>query len=411
MKLSIIIVNYNVRFFLEQCLLSVEKALLRAKLFPSSTDSQAEKKAEVIVVDNHSEDGSVDYIRQRFQWVRCISSVHNLGFSRANNLAIRQSKGEYVLLLNPDTVVGESSLIDVLRFMDSHPKAGAAGVRMLNADGTKALESRRGLPSPMVSFYKMAGLCKRYPDHPRFGHYYMGGITWDAPARIEVISGAFFLLRRKALDAVGLLDEDFFMYGEDVDLSYRLLKGGYENWYVPTSIVHYKGESTQKSSFRYVHIFYDAMLIFFRKHYSGMSFLLSVPIKSAIYMKAFVSLIKMLADRTSHSLGFTEISREAFPNYFFIGSKGMLAECERIALRYGVSATYIAADNNDAAAQHQLIIDNIDSRQRNYIVYDTATFDYEEIFSLFSQQPTANVFIGTYHPQSQCIITPKETLN
>ena len=244
MKLTVVIVNYNVCYYLEQCLLSVQKALEGIE-------------GEIYVVDNHSKDGSVAYLSARFPVVHFIDSNHNLGFARANNIAIRQSCGEYVLLLNPDTIVGEHTLSDVLQFMDAHPQAGGAGVMMHNTDGSRANESRRAIPTPMVSFRKMLGFNSRY---------YMSHLPWDKPGRIEVISGAFCMLRRRALDQIGLLDEDFFMYGEDIDLSYRLLKGGFENWYIPSPILHYKGESTEKSSFRYIHVFYEAMLIFFRKH-------------------------------------------------------------------------------------------------------------------------------------------------
>lgn len=218
----------------------------------------------MFVVDNHSRDGSVDYLTDRFPSVNIISSNHNLGFARANNIAIRQCSGDYVLLLNPDTIVGENALDEVVAFMDAHPKAGGVGVCMLKVDGTPAMESRRGFPTPLTAFYKMSGLCARFPKSRRFGHYYMGYLPWSSAERIEVISGAFCMVRHEALDKIGLLDEDFFMYGEDIDLSYRLLKGGYENWYVPARILHYKGESTHKSSFAYVHVFYDAMFIFFR---------------------------------------------------------------------------------------------------------------------------------------------------
>ena len=267
MKLSVVIVNYNVKNYVEQCLLSLHKALEGIE-------------AEVLLVDNHSVDGSVEYLREHFDWVRIVASRHNLGFARANNLAVRMSHGEYVLLLNPDTIVAEPTLREALAWMDGHADTGSLGVRMLNACGESARESRRGVPTPMVAFWKMIGLCERMPAHHRFGHYYMGYLDWNTPAAIEVVSGAFCRLRREALDKVGLLDEDFFMYGEDIDLSYRVLKGGYRNYYLPSLILHYKGESTQKSSFRYVHVFYEAMLIFFRKHNSGMSLLLTVPISA-----------------------------------------------------------------------------------------------------------------------------------
>lgn len=272
MKLSIVIVSYNVCSYLEQCLQSVQIAL-------EGIDG------EVFVVDNHSDDDSVEVVRNRYPWVRLITNRENQGFARANNIAISLSEAEYVLLLNPDTVTEPDTLRKVLLFMDEHPKAGGAGVMMHQEDGTKAPESRRALPTPWVACLKMLGFTKRY---------YMSHLSWDKPARIEVISGAFCLLRRKALDEVGLLDEDFFMYGEDIDLSYRLLKGGWENWYVPASIIHYKGRSTRKTDYRYVHVFYQAMLIFFRKHYSHLSLFYTLPIKAAIYFRASIALTDIL---------------------------------------------------------------------------------------------------------------------
>ena len=272
MKLSVVIVNYNVRDYLENCLQSVSRALEGIE-------------GEVFVVDNHSDDDSVETVRSQYPWVRLIENQENMGFSRANNIAIREARGEYVLLLNPDTIVEEATLREVLRFMEEHPKAGGAGVMMHNADGSLAPESRRALPTPWVSCLKMLGFTKRY---------YMSHLPWDQPSRIEVISGAFCFLRKKALDEVGLLDEDFFMYGEDIDLSYRLMKGGWENWYLPYPITHFKGKSTQKSDYRYVHIFYKAMLIFFRKHYSHLSLFYALPVKMAIYFRAAIALTDIL---------------------------------------------------------------------------------------------------------------------
>lgn len=275
MKLSVVIVSYNVRQLLDDCLRSVERALEGIE-------------GEVFVVDNNSSDDSINFLQPRHPSVHFIANDENLGFARANNQAIRLSVAQYVLLLNPDTVVFENTLHGSVSFLDSHPEAGGVGVRMLTREGTPAPESRRAVPTPWVAFLKMLGLSHRY---------YMSHLPWDQPSRIEVISGAFCMLRRKALDQVGLLDEDFFMYGEDIDLSYRLLKGGWQNWYLPLDIIHYKGESTQKSSFRYVHVFYQAMLIFFRKHYGHLSFFLSLPIQLAIYFRAALALLHMLSRR------------------------------------------------------------------------------------------------------------------
>ena len=276
-KISIVIVSYNVCQLLDECLQSVQRAL-------QGIDG------EIWVVDNDSTDNTVAVLQPRYPDVHFIANKDNVGFARANNQAIRQSDSEYVLLLNPDTVVYEPTIRGCIDFMDQHPEAGGAGVRMLTREGYAAPESRRAIPTPWVSMLKMLGFTRRY---------YMSDLPWDQPGRIEVISGAYCFLRRKALDRIGLLDETFFMYGEDIDLSYRLLKDGWQNWYLPLDIIHYKGESTVKSSFRYVHVFYQAMLIFFRKHYGGMSIFLSIPIKVAIYTRAFIALLQMFNERFS----------------------------------------------------------------------------------------------------------------
>lgn len=232
MKLSIIIVNYNVKYFLEQCLCSVRAAI-------------AGMEAEVLVVDNHSADGSVEYLRPRFPEVTFIENKDNPGFAKANNQAIRISSGEYVLLLNPDTVIGEESVRSLCFFMDEHPEAGGIGVKMLDGHGVFLAESKRSFPSPWVSFCKIFGLSKLFPSSRLFARYSLPYLNKEKQHKVEVLAGAFMLLRRKALDKVGLLDESFFMYGEDIDLSYRIVQGGYVNYYIPERILHYKGESTK----------------------------------------------------------------------------------------------------------------------------------------------------------------------
>lgn len=287
-RLSIVIVSYNVREYLDQCLQSVRKAL-------QGIDS------EVIVVDNQSEDDTVAFVREHYPEVCMIESGGNVGFARANNMGIRQSDSEYVLLLNPDTVIAENTLREVMSFMDLHETVGGAGVQMLNADGTKAMESRRGRPTPLVSFYKMCGLADLFPRSRTFARYYMSWLSWNEPAEIEVVSGAFFFIRRKALDEVGLLDEDFFMYGEDIDLSCRLLNAGWHNCYLPCRIIHYKGGSTDKTTVRYVRVFYQAMLIYFRKHYAHLNFFARKGIELAIYIRALLGIIGILPSRLVHT--------------------------------------------------------------------------------------------------------------
>lgn len=394
MKLTVIIVNYNVKFFVEQCLDSLERAL-------DGIDS------EVFVVDNHSSDGSIEYLKPRFPKVIFIESNHNLGFARANNMAIRQAEGQYVLLLNPDTFVGEQTIKQAIEFMDQHPKAGGAGVKMFNTDGTKALESRRGLPTPLTSFYKMCGLCSKFPESRRFGKYYMGYLSWDKPERIDIISGAFCLMRKEALDKAGHLDEDFFMYGEDIDLSYRLLKAGYDNWYLPLPILHYKGESTHKSSFRYVHVFYQAMLIFFKKHYGHMRLWVTLPIKAAIYVRSAMALVSMLTDKAKKSLGFVDTKRK-FRKYVFIGTDQMLGQCRQIAYKKGLDATFHLADENIQQHGHNAL--QLDDKSQLVVVYDLQLFSYEKVLAIMSTKPDKQITLGTFNANNGIIITHKETL-
>ena len=255
MKLSVIIVNYNVRAYLEQCLRTVFEAM-------------KDVDGDVFVVDNQSTDGSVEMVREKFPNVKLIANKDNVGFSRANNQAIRESIAEYVLLLNPDTVVGEDVFHKVIAFLDAHPQAGGLGVKMIDGTGQFLPESKRGLPTPAVAFYKIIGLTRLFPKSKVFGRYHLGHLPENQAAPIEILSGACMFLRKKTLDEVGLLDESFFMYGEDIDLSYRITMGGYENWYLPEArIIHYKGESTKKSTVNYVFVFYNAMAIFAKKHF------------------------------------------------------------------------------------------------------------------------------------------------
>ena len=255
MKLSIIIVNYNVKFFLEQCLFAVEKAMKGIE-------------GEIFVVDNNSVDGSVAMIQHRFPNVKLIENYQNVGFSRANNQALEKATGEYVLLLNPDTVIEENTLSLCSEFMDQHPEAGALGPKMIDGKANFLPESKRGLPTPQVAFYKIFGLTHLFPSSRKFGQYYLGHTSPEEIQPVDVLTGAFMFIRSLVLNKIGFLDENFFMYGEDIDLSYRITKSGYINYYFPkTTIIHYKGESTRKGSLNYVILFYKAMQIFAEKHF------------------------------------------------------------------------------------------------------------------------------------------------
>ncbi len=374
--LSVVIVNYNVKYYLEQCIRSVMAA-------------QGELSMEVFVVDNNSTDQSVPYLTERFPQVRFIANEANLGFSRANNQAIRQSQGRYVLLLNPDTIVTEHTLTDCVDYLDSHREVGATAAAMYGSNGRFAWESRRGVPTPWTAFCKMVGLTALFPHSRRFGHYYMRYLNREESNYIEVISGAFFMVRREALERVGLLDETFFMYGEDIDLSYRLLQGGWRNAYVPTPILHYKGESTQKSSFRYVHIFYEAMLIFFDKHFSSRYRLIALLIRLAVYLRAALDMLKRTMQKP---LKWIPKRTPAPECCLCLGSEKALQEMRDICRR------------------NRLVYTENPCNPHLYTIFDTSTYRYEEVLQHLIRiagegKPTA---LGTYHPQTGLMILPND---
>lgn len=278
MKLSIVIVNYNVKYFIEQAIYAVRHALKNIQ-------------AEIIVVDNASSDGSIVMLQEKFPEVILIANIDNKGFSTANNQGINIAKGEYILLLNPDTVVQEDTFEKSLQFMDERPDAGALGVKMIDGKGNFLPESKRGLPTPLVAFYKTFGLSALFPKSKTFNEYHLGYLSENENHEVAVLAGAFMLLRKTVLDTIGWLDEDFFMYGEDIDLSYRVTKAGYKNYYLAdTRIIHYKGESTKKGSLNYVRIFYQAMIIFAQKHYSPRQAKFYIFfIRAAVYLRAIIA--------------------------------------------------------------------------------------------------------------------------
>lgn len=369
MKLSVVIVSYNVKYYVEQCLISVLRATKHLA-------------AEVWVVDNASTDGSLAYLQPRFPDVHFIGNVENVGFSKANNQALRASSGEYVLLLNPDTLVGETVLERCLTFLDSHAEVGATGVAMLKADGGFAWESRRGLPTPFTSFCKMSGLGDLFPHSRLFGRYYMRYLDSRKPNEIEVISGAFNMIRRTALDRVGLLDEDFFMYGEDIDLSFRLLQGGYKNYYLPYPILHYKGESTQKSSFRYVHVFYQAMLIFFDKHYKKRYFLFSHLIRLAVVLRALVDLLRQQVERLD-TLWNREEDSPISERYLFLGSEEAVRQARELCRRNGLKADFVVADEEGMPRGHLEVEEDLSAY--DYVVYDMDAYRFSTQFCLLAE--------------------------
>lgn len=276
--ISIVIVNYNVKAFLEQCLMAIERATHKLSV-------------EVLVVDNASVDGSQAMVRRRFSEVHLIENSKNLGFSRANNLALKKARGTYVLVLNPDTLIQEDTLLILKGYLDEHKDVGAVGCKLINPDGSFQITSRRSLPTAWIAFTRIVGLSKIFPRSRLFGKYNMTYLDPNIATPVDVLPGSLMFVRRDVLEKIEYFDEDYFMYGEDVDLCYRITKAGWKIQYIPhTQAIHYKGESTKKSEFSFVHNFYAAMLIFANKHFKGRySIFLRALLKFGIYIRAFLS--------------------------------------------------------------------------------------------------------------------------
>lgn len=285
-ELSIVIVNYNVKYFLEQCIQSI-------------LDSKTKRSYEIIVVDNQSSDGSVERIRHLFPEIKLIENEENVGFSKANNIGFKQASGEYILILNPDTVLQENTIEKSLEFYEKTDHIGALGVRMIDGSGQFLRESKRGFPSPWTSFCKISGIYRFFPNSRFFNSYYQGHINEMQTAPVDILTGAFMLVRKDILDQAGGFDEDYFMYGEDIDLSYTIAELGYQNYYYPeTTIIHYKGESTKKGSLNYVKVFYQAMIIFAKKHLGKQSSAWFVAfLQLAIYFRGALTLVSNVFSR------------------------------------------------------------------------------------------------------------------
>ena len=271
MLFSIVIVNYNVKYFLRQCLASVYGSERRLA-------DGSELELDVWVVDNDSVDGSVDMVRQEFPQTHIIANRENVGFAKANNSALAQIRekasnpdiSHFILLLNPDTVVEKDTFVKCAEFMLSHADCGGLCVKMVDGEGRFLKESKRGFPTPEASFYKISGLIHLFPHNRRIAAYYMGHLPEDETNEIEIMPGAFLMFRSEVYEKIGGLDESYFMYGEDIDFSWRIRLAGWKNYYLPTThIIHYKGESTKKGSMNYVYTFYNAMSIFVRRYFSG----------------------------------------------------------------------------------------------------------------------------------------------
>lgn len=275
-ELSIIIVNYNVKEFLLNLLSSIKKSLQNIS-------------SEIIIVDNASDDGSVELLKDKYPEVKLIVNNSNIGFGSANNQALEIARGKFILLINPDTIVKEETFSSMINFFNTHPDAGIAGCKVLNPDGTLQLSCRRGFPGPWTSFTKVMGLSKLFPKSKLFAKYNLTYLDENQTYEVDAVSGAFMMIRREVYDKIGGFDKQFFMYGEDLDLCYRAQKAGFKVFYVHTTeIIHYKGESTKRSSIDETKIFYDAMHLFVKKHFST-SLLIEAILQTAIILRKLIA--------------------------------------------------------------------------------------------------------------------------
>ena len=394
MTLSVVIVNYKVPFYLHQCLCSLKKAT-----------EMMDK--EIFVVDNDSKDGSVDFLRKYHPEVHYIENHENVGFSKANNMAIQKAQGDFVLLINPDTIVSEDTIERCVEFMNSHPDAGAIGVRQNYAYGMFAPESKRAVPRPMTALFKFTGLCKRFPKNKVLGKYYLGFLDNRQANEIEILSGAFMFIRHQAIKKAGMFDEDYFMYGEDIDLSYRILKAGFKNYYLPTNIIHYKGESTHKHTFTYVNNFNKSMTIFFRKHFKAYSWFLELPILAAVYLKTIWGFLKVSVLK----LFWKKISDEqVYKGYKFLVLTDSPEQSRAVALLRdkGYSPRVEGISSRVSAFGHSLLSSD-EWKNFDFIVYDTDIFSYKTMIEAFIRQYDNNKIkkpsLAVYHQDIDKIIT------
>ncbi len=396
MKVSVVIVNYKVPDFVYQCLCSLKKAL-------------ADFNHEIFVVDNNSNDGSVSFLKKWFPDVRFIENDDNIGFSKANNVALNLALGQYVLILNPDTFVPEDMIVKCVDFLDNNNDAGALGVKMYSAKGQYAPESKRGIPKPFTAFCKLIGLCKLFPKNKVFGKYYLGNLDPDKINKVEILSGACMFVRREALLKTGFFDEDYFMYGEDIDLSYRFLKAGFQNYYFPVKIIHYKGESTQKVSYQYVNNFNKSMIIFFRKHFNVYSWLLELPILATVYLKAAMGYIKVGLIK---AFSFKKKLQENDNARFLVFSEN---ESEKVSVVSILAKSGYQADviliNDEIRIHGHNVIDNI-GKNYDFVVYNTKSFQYKQIIDFFTANDEGEeVQMALFYPELNKIITPVKVLD
>jgi GT2 family glycosyltransferase len=384
MRLAVVIVNYNVGHYLSQALHSLYKSL-------------ASERAEIYVVDNNSTDGSRETIKRLFPEVNYIYNDANVGFARACNQAIRLTEAEYVLLLNPDTIVPEGNITAVLQFMESHPEAGACGVKMIDGRGRFLPESKRGFPTISAATKRLICYCNDTPG------YYTPQLDNNETHSVDVLAGAYMMIRHTALKAIGLLDEDYFMFGEDIELSVRLTEAGYVNYYLPLPIVHFKGESTNRDSRQFVRNFYGAMGIFIRKHRDRYPLLARPAMTIAIHAIVAAKYVVKWAKRNLSK----DIRRERAPRFIIFTDETGASAVRSLLKRNGVErgSHYVISNERTATRGH---FSQSYNREFTHVVYDSSLFSYEYIVRMLEANAESNLRLAVYHRDTRCIITSKK---
>ncbi len=371
--ISVVIVNYRVKYFLEQTLQSTLYAL---EGFNS----------EIIVIDNDSQDDSIPYLRSKFHSsdnILFIENHENTGFARANNQGINIARGRYTLILNPDTIITREVITTALELMDNKPDCGGIGTKMIDGDGVFLPESKRGFPTPWTSFCKIFGLAKLFPKSKTFGKYHLKYLSADEVHQVDILAGAFMLIHTPLLQQCGGFDESFFMYGEDIDLSYKLVQAGYQNYYIPTPIIHYKGESTKKDSFKYVKVFYEAMLIFFHKHYPNYSRVYAIFIYLAIGIRAAAAIVRRILVAPFSALRTTKQRNRAW---------SIVSKSENITKIQQLLSTPIQTEITDTTTD---------------IIIDNGSMNYDQIVKHIAVNHSSKHHYHIYNATSNIIISPK----
>lgn len=365
MQLSVIILNYNVRYFLEQCVLSVQKAL-------ENIDG------EIIVIDNNSSDDSCNMMKSLFPNIKLIENKENLGFPKGNNIAVAQAKGDYLCILNPDTVVAENTFEKILAFAKSKTDLGIIGCKLIDGTGNFLPESKRGIPTPWVAFTKIFGL---YKVSTIFGKYYAQHLTENQSGKVEILVGAFMILKRQLYNEIGGFDENCFMYSDDIDLSYMALKKGKSNYYFhETTVIHYKGESTVRDG-KYMKRFQEAMNFFYKKHFRK-SFVFDLFMKIGVVLFSFIKKNQ------------TKIIKRNSDKFIFFSK-------EKAALNLNKEVVILddfQKFKNDLSSDIE-------------IIFDTNSFTYKEIIHFMNYNKNNNLTFKNYIPDSNYIIGSNNSID